>query len=97
MLRNLNDAMGDADRLAGWLAGIPVHVNLIPYNPIDEAPHLVGTERAQIAEFAARLKFHDLKTTVRYSLDRDIDAACGQLVRRENRGLALQFKHSPEC
>lgn len=88
MLRDLNDSIDDAKRLAAWLDGLSVHVNLIPYNPIDDAPHLIGTNREQINAFADRLKSCGIKTTIRYSLGRDIDAACGQLVRKENRTLS---------
>lgn len=87
MLRELNDSIADADRLVQWLGGVAAHVNLIPYNRIEDAPHLVGSDREQVARFAGRLKASGVKTTIRYSLGRDIAAACGQLVRRENRAL----------
>lgn len=90
MLEGLNDSVEDAQQLIAWLTGLRVHVNLIPYNPIDDSPHLTGTERAGIIEFAEALKAADLKTTVRYSLGSDIAAACGQLVRKENRQHAIQ-------
>jgi 23S rRNA (adenine2503-C2)-methyltransferase len=69
--------------LIAWLDGLNVHVNLIPYNAIDDAPELVGSDRATLAAFAAALKQAGRKTTVRYSLGADISAACGQLVRRQ--------------
>lgn len=85
MLRGINDSLDDAAALLGWLGDLQAHVNLIPYNPIDDAPHLNPSPAAQIAAFAARLKEDGVKTTVRYSLGRDIGAACGQLLRTENR------------
>ncbi len=85
MLDSLNDSTEDAVALLAWLGDLRVHVNLIPYNPIDDAPDLNASPPEKIAEFAARLKSAGVKTTVRYSLGRDIDAACGQLVRMENR------------
>ncbi len=100
MLRDVNDSVIDRDCLANWLDGLNVHLNLIPYNPIEDAPHLTGTEPDAIADFAGAMKGLGVKTTVRYSLGRDIDAACGQLVRKENRTYALQLnanatRHSP--
>ena len=89
MLAGVNDSPDDARALVDWLAGLRVHVNLIPYNPIDDAPHLAGSDRATREAFGARLKTAGLKTTIRYSLGADVAAACGQLVRRENRGVAL--------
>lgn len=88
MLSGLNDSEDDARQLIHWLDGLHVHVNLIPYNPIDSAPHLVGSEKSSISHFANILKASGLKTTTRYSLGKDIAAACGQLVQQENRRIA---------
>jgi 23S rRNA (adenine2503-C2)-methyltransferase len=85
LLADLNDSAAAAHQLADWLGDLSVHVNLIPYNPIDDAPHLSGSDRATREAFGAILKSAGLKTTIRYSLGADIAAACGQLVRRENR------------
>jgi 23S rRNA (adenine2503-C2)-methyltransferase len=89
MLAGKNDLPDDASQLVEWLRGLNVHVNLIPYNEIEDAPHLAGTEDAKIRSFASHLKESGLTTTVRYSLGSDIAAACGQLVRRENRETAI--------
>lgn len=91
MLAGLNDAADDARELVEWLAGLRVHVNLIPYNPIADAPHLSSTDRPGRDAFAAILKAACLTTTIRYSLGTDIAAACGQLVRRENRDVAREL------
>ncbi len=85
LLAGVNDSETDAHELADWLWDLDVHVNLIPYNPIDDAPQLSGTPRAERDIFAGLLKQAGLSTTIRYSLGTDIAAACGQLVRRENR------------
>jgi 23S rRNA (adenine2503-C2)-methyltransferase len=89
LLKNLNDTAEDVQALADWLTGLAVHVNLIPFNPIDAAPALVGTEPDRRRAFAALLRDAGFKVTLRYSLGADIAAACGQLVRQENRRLAL--------
>jgi 23S rRNA (adenine2503-C2)-methyltransferase len=88
MLAGRTDRDGDAEGLIAYLDGLDVHVNLIPFNPIEDAPHLVGSDRANRDAFAARLRAAGFTTTIRYSLGADIAAACGQLVRRENRNLA---------
>jgi len=90
MLAGLNDSADDARELAAWLAGLDAHVNLIPYNPIDSAPHLRTTERAERDAFAEILRTAGFTTTIRYSLGADIAAACGQLVQSENRAIARQ-------
>ncbi len=85
MLKDVTDSLADAQALADYLRGIPVHVNLIPYNPIADAPHLQASEPARRAEFSAVLKAAGLPVTTRYSLGADIAAACGQLARDEHR------------
>ena len=90
MLSGLNDSAQDAEQLIEWLESLQAHVNLIPYNPIEDAPHLRSTPREGIVAFARILKNAGLKTTIRYSLGNDIAAACGQLVRKENRQRAMK-------
>jgi len=90
MLAGVNDSDDDARDLIAWLSGLNVHVNLIPYNPINDAPQLAATERTERNAFAAHLKQAGIKTTIRYSLGADIAAACGQLVRQENREIVRQ-------
>ena len=87
MLAGLTDSAEDASQLIGWLKSLHVHVNLIPFNAIEDS-HLVGSDRPVIDTFSAKLKSAGLKTTTRYSLGSDIGAACGQLVQQENRRVA---------
>jgi 23S rRNA (adenine2503-C2)-methyltransferase len=84
LLDGMNDSDEDVLALSNYLRGLPVHVNLIPYNPIAEAPGLRGTPSDRRREFAAALTAAGFVVTTRYSLGADIAAACGQLVRREN-------------
>ena len=88
MLHKLNDTPECGEKLIRWLDGLNVHLNLIPYNPIADADHLVASSSEQIGEFAQQLKSAGIKTTTRYSLGKDIAAACGQLVQQENRRIA---------
>jgi 23S rRNA (adenine2503-C2)-methyltransferase len=92
MLAGVNDSLDEAGELVDWLAGMNAHVNLIPYNAIEDAPHLLGTERAEREAFAGVLKKAGIPTTIRYSLGADIAAACGQLVRQENREIARSLR-----
>jgi 23S rRNA (adenine2503-C2)-methyltransferase len=92
MLAGVNDSLAEAQELVDWLAGLNVHVNLIPYNAIDDSPHLTGTEKPEREAFAAVVKQAGIPTTIRYSLGADIAAACGQLVRKENREVAKSLR-----
>ncbi len=85
MLAGVNDGPDDAAALVDYLRDVPVHVNLIPYNPIAAAPHLAGSDEATRGEFSRALKAAGFPVTTRYSLGADIAAACGQLVRQEHR------------
>jgi 23S rRNA (adenine2503-C2)-methyltransferase len=87
-LAGINDSLDDARGLVDWLTGLRVHVNLIPYNPIEAASQWRTTERPQRDAFAEILRAAGFTTTIRYSLGADIAAACGQLVQREDREIA---------
>jgi 23S rRNA (adenine2503-C2)-methyltransferase len=94
MLAGVNDSTDDAHELAGWLRGLNVHVNLIPYNPIATAPDLGTTARPERDAFATILRDAGFVTTIRYSLGADIAAACGQLVQDDNRATARKVAGS---
>ena len=83
LLADVNDTDDDVTALIEYLAELPVHINLIPYNPIDEGRGLVGTPSTRRREFGERLRAAGFTVRVRYSLGKDIAAACGQLVRRQ--------------
>ncbi len=85
LLAGVNDSRDDAQALVEWTEGLHVHLNLIPFNPIAGAPHLVGSDRATRERFASELKTAGRTTTLRYSMGADIEAACGQLVQQLDR------------
>ncbi len=78
MLKDFNDSVQDAARVAELLRGIPSKINLIPFNehPGSEF-HRPSDE--QVKKFQRYLLDRNLTTTVRISRGRDILAACGQL------------------
>ncbi len=83
LLAGVNDTEEDADRLVDWLGDLRRrhNVNLIPMNEHAHAPfHEPAEERIQA--FATRLHQHGCFVTVRRSRGRDVQGACGQLVRR---------------
>ncbi|MBI5692048.1 MAG: 23S rRNA (adenine(2503)-C(2))-methyltransferase RlmN [Verrucomicrobia bacterium] len=89
LLAGVNDAPAQADLLADVLAGRRMHVNLLRYNAT--GPGLRGTTYAPTPEpaaeaFAARLRARGVVAHFRRSRGPEIDAACGQLRRRELTG-----------
>ncbi len=59
----------------------PIHVNLIPVNPVNET-EFSASDKAAVEKFAATLEQRGIRATVRRRLGADINASCGQL-RRE--------------
>jgi 23S rRNA (adenine2503-C2)-methyltransferase len=82
MLAGVNDQEEDRLALEHYLSGIPVHINIIPFNEY-AGSHLKGTPPPEREDFVARLKAAGFDTTLRYSLGADIEAACGQLVKQK--------------
>ncbi len=77
---NMTDA--HADSLAAVAQKYRAHVNLIPFNPVFETTHQ-RPETEAVNAFAARVAAQGVNITVRGQRGADIDAACGQLRRRE--------------
>jgi 23S rRNA (adenine2503-C2)-methyltransferase len=79
--QNFNDSIDDAKNLLKLCRRIPAKVNVIEYNPIDNAP-FVKADAEKIDKFAQYLRKHHVGITVRRSRGKDIDAACGQLANK---------------
>ncbi len=85
LLKGVNDSEMHAKELANLLRGYNAYVNLIPYNPVDEHGY-------QTSEDFITLRFYDtlmknkIKCTLRTKHGDDIDAACGQLRAKNERG-----------
>lgn len=82
LAKDNNDNLEDAKRLVHLLKGILCHVNLIPINKIENGA-FDKTSNENILKFRDYLNDHGIVATVRRELGSDIDAACGQL-RRKN-------------
>ena len=82
LVRGKNDTVSDANKLADVLykycSGMPLHVNLIPVNNVEERGFL-PSEKSGIEAFAHTLEGRHITATVRRKLGSDIDASCGQL------------------
>ena len=88
LISGKNDAIEQAETLAKLLnsrlrskdSTMPIHVNLIPVNEVDETGFVRSGERA-VRAFAQTLEKRGIRATVRRKLGPDINAACGQLRR----------------
>ena len=81
LLKDLNDGEQDAKELLQLCKQLPVKVNLIEYNPVDDVPfERTPAERADA--FADYLNQRGVVAKIRRSRGKDIDAACGQLANK---------------
>ena len=88
LAKDNNDNLEDAERLVKLLKGMNCHVNLIPINKIENGAFTKSTNE-NIMRFRDYLNDHGIVATIRRELGSDIEAACGQLRRKnlkENQG-----------
>ncbi|MSQ07209.1 MAG: 23S rRNA (adenine(2503)-C(2))-methyltransferase RlmN [Dehalococcoidia bacterium] len=82
LLAGVNDGVRQARELGHRLRGLNCHVNLIPYNPVGKlgfgAPAIL-----RVNAFREVLEQMGIVVTQRAQKGSDIDAACGQLRRRD--------------
>ena len=81
MIHGVNDTEAAARLLLKRLKGLPVHMNLIPLNHVEESP-LKPSNRQAVQRFQQILEEGGVPATVRRTLGGDIDASCGQLRRK---------------
>ena len=62
----------------------PIHVNLIPVNPVTESG-FSASDNTAIQKFVAVLEKKGIRATVRRRLGSDINASCGQLRREQEK------------
>ena len=82
LAKDNNDNIEDAKELVKLLKGMICHVNLIPINKIENGK-FDKSSNENIIKFRDYLNDHGIVATIRRELGSDIDAACGQL-RRKN-------------
>jgi 23S rRNA (adenine2503-C2)-methyltransferase len=91
MINEVNDRPEQAEQLAELIHSLPgpVHVNLIPLNPVPGSPW-PASERSRVMRFADILNGQGIATTVRMRRGIDIAAGCGQLYAQvEGRGRSI--------
>ena len=82
LAKDNNDNLDDAKELVKLLKGMLCHVNLIPINKIENGK-FTKSSNENIMKFRDYLNDHGIVATIRRELGSDIDAAGGQL-RRKN-------------
>lgn len=78
LIDGVNDLPQHAEELASYLAGLPVKINLIPYNP-QSLDRFQRAAPEAIVSFKNVLHSKGFRTLLRQTHGREIMAACGQL------------------
>jgi 23S rRNA (adenine2503-C2)-methyltransferase len=81
IFKDFNDSIQDAKELAEYCKNLPVKINIIEYNPIDNGEYQQA-DPEKVDAFARYLEARNLVVNVRRSRGKDIDAACGQLANK---------------
>ncbi|MCC7333086.1 MAG: 23S rRNA (adenine(2503)-C(2))-methyltransferase RlmN [Flavobacteriales bacterium] len=82
IFKDFNDSLQDARNLAKFCKQVPCKINIIEYNPIDDA-QFSKADSQKTEEFAKFLEEKcKLIVNIRRSRGKDIDAACGQLANK---------------
>ena len=84
LIAGVNDSPEDARKLARRLRGIPVKINVIPFNPDPRyVPEFRRPSEEAVENFVETLARERYTVTVRRSKGPDASAACGQLKGRD--------------
>ena len=86
----VNDSVEHARALVRFLKGIHVFINLIPFNSVDGRYDV--PEAKDILKFKKVLDTAGFENELRQEQGSDIDAACGQLRRKDAEGSALALE-----
>ncbi|MBL4708516.1 MAG: 23S rRNA (adenine(2503)-C(2))-methyltransferase RlmN [Flavobacteriales bacterium] len=81
IFKGFNDEIEDAKELAEFCKHVPCKINIIEYNPIDDA-EFQQADSSKVDAFAHFLESKNLIVNIRRSRGKDIDAACGQLANK---------------
>ncbi len=87
LIEGKNDSKSEAEKLIRVLKkylSCPLHVNLIPLNPVAERDFKT-VDRQSAMCFCEILNRNGVNATVRRTLGPDINASCGQLRRKESK------------
>lgn len=89
LIEDKTDRMTDAQALVEFCKGLLCHINLIPINPVVERVQKAPDKNRQYA-FKNYLEKAGIPVSLRRTLGKNIDAACGQLRKKEEEIICKQ-------
>lgn len=84
IFKDFNDSLEDAEELYQFCQVIPCKVNIIEYNPIDNAG-FQNTSGNRMYRFKEYLEKKGVIVNIRRSRGKDVDGACGQLALKKRK------------
>ena len=78
LMGGVNTKESDAKEMADFARGLNVHINLIPWNPVETLPFRTPTQ-TETRAFLGMLERYGLNVTLRTRRGEKIGGACGQL------------------
>ena len=81
LLKDVNTSYKAAQQVRAFAEGLNVHINLIPWNPVQQLPYNTPSD-SEIRSFYNYLTAENLNVTVRQKRGRTIGGACGQLGKK---------------
>ncbi|WP_235910646.1 23S rRNA (adenine(2503)-C(2))-methyltransferase RlmN [Heliobacterium mobile] len=78
LIEGVNDRLEDARQLGKLFTRWPIHLNVIPVNPVTESGAR-RPDKARMVQFLDELKRQGIDAVIREERGVDIEAACGQL------------------
>ena len=81
LLNNVNTSADAAKQVQAFANGLDVHINLIPWNPVECLPYKTPSD-LEVRSFYRCLAAEKLNVTVRQKRGRTIGGACGQLGKK---------------
>lgn len=82
VFNGFNDSIEDAEELYQFWKKVPSKINIIEYNPIENAD-FINAKADKLDAFIDHLESKKVIVNVRRSRGKDIDAACGQLANKK--------------
>lgn len=78
LMSGVNTSVEHAREMADFARDVNVHINLIPWNPVDTLPFSTP-KNGEVAAFVKMLEGYHLNVTLRHRRGEKIGGACGQL------------------
>lgn len=91
MLKDVNDSVEHAEKLAQYLKGLNVKINVIPYNA-QKRDQFASSESSTIDAFVEKLRSHGYYVLLRRTKGSSIMAACGQLGNVKQKQQLIQMR-----